>query len=351
MHEILSYAICIFIIIIGIAGSVKNTVKKRTVRFSLERVLYYFSILISILLIALKIDAILEIITKIATVNFNLSGIFNDICKIALLVVLFFLIQVILYNVLKSILIPIFSRLNRQNSVLLILISSFLGAIKSIIVLSIIFVGIITYNNTIGIYNTVKIFNENKIYTELLDLLSRNTGEFTEEIVENFLPASNIIIYYNGVTLEEGIKSTDEIDAMARKLTENVINDMDKARILYSWIGSNLQYDYDRAKKALNNEKIEDSGAIAAFKSRSGICFDYSCLYVAMARAVNLKVRLLTGTAYDGSQYGPHAWNEVYISEIDEWIPVDSTFYLAGNYFNNNDFYEDHIIDSIAGEW
>lgn len=41
---------------------------------------------------------------------------------------------------------------------------------------------------------------------------------------------------------------------------------MDKSRILYSWIGSNIEYDYDRAEKALNNEKVEDSGAISAFK-------------------------------------------------------------------------------------
>ena len=351
MNEILSYTICLFVIILGITSSVKNTLKRRTVSFSLERVLYYFSILISILLIALKIDLILESITRITTVNFNLSGIYNDICKIALLVVLFFLIQVILYKVLKSILIPVFFNINRQNSILLVGLSSILGAIKSIIFLSIIFVGIITYNNTIGIYNTLDIFNENKIYTELSDILERKTGELTEEIVENFLPTSNIIIYYNGVTLEEGVLSNNEIDAMARELTENATTDMDKARILYSWIGSNLKYDYDRAEKALNNEKVEDSGAITAFKKRSGICFDYSCLYVAMARAVNLNVRLLTGNAYDGSQYGPHAWNEVYISEIEEWIPVDTTFYSAGNYFNNDDFYDDHIIDSIAGEW
>ena len=351
MNEILSYTICLFVIILGITSSVKNTLKRRTVSFSLERVLYYFSILISILLIALKTDVILESITGITTVKFNLSGIYNDICKIALLVVLFFLIQVILYKVLKSILIPVFFNINRQNSILLVGLSSILGAIKSIIFLSIIFVGIITYNNTIGIYNTLDIFNENKIYTELSDILERKTGELTEEIVENFLPTSNIIIYYNGVTLEEGVLSNNEIDAMARELTENATTDMDKARILYSWIGSNLKYDYDRAEKALNNEKVEDSGAITAFKKRSGICFDYSCLYVAMARAVNLNVRLLTGNAYDGSQYGPHAWNEVYISEIEEWIPVDTTFYMAGNYFNNDDFYEDHIIDSIAGEW
>ena len=351
MNEILSYIICLFVIILGITSSVENTLKRRTVSFSLEKVLYYFSILISILLIALKIDIILEGITRIATVNFNLNGIYNDICKIILLVVLFFLIEAILYKVLKLSLMPIFFKINRQNSVLLVGLSSILGAIRGIIFLSIIFVGIITYNNTIGIYNTVEIFNENKMYTELSDILEKNSGELTEEIVENFLPTSNIIIYYNGVTLEEGIMSTYEIDSKAIELTENATNDMDKARILYSWIGSNLSYDYDRAEKALNNEKVEDSGAITAFKKRSGICFDYSCLYVAMARAVNLNVRLLTGSAYNGSQYGPHAWNEVYISEIEEWIPVDTTFYLAGNYFNNNDFYEDHIIDSIAGEW
>ena len=351
MNEILSYAICLFIIILCITSSVKNTLKRRTVSFSLERVIYYFSILISILVIALKIDVTLESITRVTTVNFNLDGVYNDICKIVLLVVLFFLIQVILYKILKSILIPIFFYINRQNNLLLVGLSSILGIIKSIIFLSIIFVGIITYNNTIGVYNTVEIFNGNKIYTELSDILERNSGELTEEIVENFLPTSNIIIYYNGVTLEEGVMSNDEIDSMARDLTENATDDMDKARILYSWIGSNLGYDYDRAEKALNNEKVEDSGAITAFKKRSGICFDYSCLYVAMARAANLKVRLLTGNAYDGSQYGPHAWNEVYISEIKEWIPVDTTFYLAGNYFNNDDFYADHIIDTIAGEW
>lgn len=351
MNEILSYTICLFVIVLGITSSIKNTLKRRRVSFLLEKVLYYFSILISILLIALKIDIILKNITRITTINFNLTGIYSDICKIILLVVLFFFIQVILYKILKLILIHRTDNINRQNNMLLIVLSFVFGTIKSIIFLSIIIIGIITYNNTIGIYNTLEIFNENKIYTELSDILERNTGELTEEIVSNFLPTSNIIIYYNGVTLEEGVKSNNEIDAMARELTESVTNDMDKARILYSWIGSNLKYDYDRAEKALNNENVEDSGAITAFKNRSGICFDYSCLYVAMAKAVNLNVRLLTGSAYDGSQYGPHAWNEVYIDEIEKWIPVDTTFYLAGNYFNNKDFYDDHIIDSIAGEW
>lgn len=351
MNEILSYAICLFVIILGVIGSIKITVKRRSVCFSLERVLYYFSILISILLIALKIDVILESITRISTIIFHLDGIYNDICKIGLLVILFFIIQISIYKLSKIILIPIFKKLNRENSILLITLSSIFGFAKGIVVLSIIFIGIITYNNTIGIYNKIDVFKENNIYSKLSSILAQNTSELTDEIVENFLPTSNIIIYYNGVTLEEGVKSTEEIDKMAKELTSNVNDDMDKARILYSWIGSNVEYDYERAEKALNNEKVENSGAISAFEKKSGICFDYSCLYVAMARAIDLKVRLLTGSAYDGSQYGPHAWNEVYVSELEKWVPVDTTFYLAGDYFNNDDFYEDHIIDSIAGEW
>lgn len=351
MNEILCYTICLFVIILGVIGSIKNTVNRRSIYFSLEKVIYYFSILTSILFIALKIDGIFEVITRISKTLFKISGIYNDACKIVLLVVLFLLIQISIYKLIKILLFPSFRRLNRQNSTLLITISALFGFLKGIIFLSIIFIVVITYNNTVGIYNKIDVFKENNIYSELSDILAKNTSESTYEIVEKFLPTSNIIIYYNGVTLEDGIKSTDEIDEMAQELTRNINNDIDKARILYSWIGSNIEYDYERAEKALNNEKVENSGAISAFENRSGICFDYSCLYVAMARAINLKVRLLTGNAYDGLQYGPHAWNEVYISKLEKWVPVDTTFYLAGDYFNNNDFYEDHITENIAGEW
>ena len=70
-----------------------------------------------------------------------------------------------------------------------------------------------------------------------------------------------------------------------------------------------------------------------------------------MAKATGLKVRLVTGDGFDGVQYGPHAWNEVYLDDEEKWIPLDTTFYLAGDYFDNYDFYNDHIKESIAGEW
>ncbi len=43
MNEILSYAICFFIIILGVTESVKRSLNGRNVTFALERVLYYIS--------------------------------------------------------------------------------------------------------------------------------------------------------------------------------------------------------------------------------------------------------------------------------------------------------------------
>ena len=37
MNEILSYAICLFVIILGITSSVKHTLKRRTVKFFVRK--------------------------------------------------------------------------------------------------------------------------------------------------------------------------------------------------------------------------------------------------------------------------------------------------------------------------
>ena len=103
--------------------------------------------------------------------------------------------------------------------------------------------------------------------------------------------------------------------------------------------------------KALNEEELDGSGSITAWHSGKGICFDYACLYVSMARAAGLKVRLVTGEAFDGNSYGSHAWNQVYLSDERRWINVDTTFYISGDYFDSNLFEEDHIEEEIAGEW
>lgn len=161
----------------------------------------------------------------------------------------------------------------------------------------------------------------------------------------------NTIVYYNGVTLDEGVKSNSEIDGFARDLASEGSNTTEKAEMLYNWIGTSINYDNQKANRVLNNDFNVQSGAIPTFYSKKGICFDYSCLYVAMARANNMKVRLITGEGFNGISWVSHAWNQVYIPEQNKWINVDTTFYKGGNYFNSRRFQVDHKNAQIVGEW
>ncbi|NFF68539.1 transglutaminase-like domain-containing protein, partial [Clostridium sporogenes] len=73
--------------------------------------------------------------------------------------------------------------------------------------------------------------------------------------------------------------------------------------------------------------------------------------FIAMCRANDIKVRLITGEGFNGVSWVSHAWNQVYIPEEGRWINVDTTFYKGGNYFDTKRFDIDHRKSQIAGEW
>lgn len=167
----------------------------------------------------------------------------------------------------------------------------------------------------------------------------------------NDISPGRTIVYYNGVTLDEGIKSNQQINNFAKNLVANETDTISKSKKLYDWIGKNIDYDYNKANLVLNNNFNVQSGAIPTFESRKGICFDYACLYAAMAKANNIKVRIVTGDGFNGVSWVSHAWNMVYIPETDKWINVDTTFSKGGNYFNSRIFDLDHKNAKIIGEW
>ena len=69
------------------------------------------------------------------------------------------------------------------------------------------------------------------------------------------------------------------------------------------------------------------------------------------AMSGDLGSRIVTGDAFDGQNYGPHAWNQVYLEDEGKWINVDPTFYISGNYFDSSNFEETHRTKNIAGEF
>ncbi|MFS1514074.1 transglutaminase domain-containing protein [Chengkuizengella sp. SCS-71B] len=140
----------------------------------------------------------------------------------------------------------------------------------------------------------------------------------------------------------------DNIVEATHAIVKGLNTDEEKARALYDWVGTRVQYNWEKVRLYEEENVWMEQTPEDTFLSKQGVCIDYSRLYAVMARTADLDVKVVTGLGYDGrGGMGAHAWNEVYLSETDEWIPLDTTWVSSGgNWFNSNDFYETHIKDA-----
>ena len=195
-----------------------------------------------------------------------------------------------------------------------------------------------------------------RVPTLVSDALKKAAEDYTPANSDNTgdpnywkLPA---IKYFNGMTIDEAVLSNSEIDETARKIVGSEKNDRKKAELLYDWVRTKISYDQAKAEIVLKNPSRVNSGSIVTFQERTGVCFDYSCLYVSMCRAVDVKVRLVSGLGYSGSEWGEHVWNQIYDTDAGHWINVDPTFGNSGyNYFDNDNFSDTHRYDVVQAEW
>lgn len=183
-----------------------------------------------------------------------------------------------------------------------------------------------------------------------IQVILNDSFKYAEDQITDGNGKIQLIKYFNGVTLSEAVKSSSEIDAAAKQIVGSETDEKQKAYLIYIWICENIKYDNDKAAALADNPSDVSSGAIVAFTTKTGVCFDYSCLYVAMCRAVGLNVRFMTGLGFTGTVWGDHAWNQVYCES--RWLNVDTTFGSSGvNYFDKSSFYLDHKDSVIQGEW
>ncbi|AOZ94634.1 transglutaminase domain-containing protein [Paenibacillus crassostreae] len=141
---------------------------------------------------------------------------------------------------------------------------------------------------------------------------------------------------------------SEDIAQAAIQITEKAESEEEKARLLYDWVGSRVSYDYNKVddyeQKGIWHEQTPQD----TFDTKLGVCIDYARLYAVMARSVDIEVKVVTGLGYNGQGgYGPHAWNEVYLTNTDEWVPLDPTWAQSGNWFNPPKFAETHIEEQI----
>jgi tetratricopeptide (TPR) repeat protein len=84
------------------------------------------------------------------------------------------------------------------------------------------------------------------------------------------------------------------------------------ARKLADWTYKNITW-----------KRVDSATAVDTLATREADCLEFSQLFVAMARALGLPARIVSGMAYSGGSFGGHAWVEVYAGR---WIELDPTW-------------------------
>ena len=112
---------------------------------------------------------------------------------------------------------------------------------------------------------------------------------------------------------EDIIKTAKEITRDSKTTLEAISN-------LMLWVHGHIKYDEDYTNTTLS--------AVETLKTRRGVCDEFTNLYTALARSVNIPTRIVIGAVYTGSRWRNHAWAESLVGS--KWIPVDPTFAEMG---------------------
>lgn len=165
--------------------------------------------------------------------------------------------------------------------------------------------------------------------------LQLGNGDYQVSVLENIADTQYKVIKTKNITLEKDhanavyLQSIDMINwsenmkpiKIAKELTKNATSNQEKATIIYDYVTSKIKYDHNKAVKVTSGyiPNIEET-----LNTSLGICFDYSVLYAAMMRSVNVPTKLIMGMNKDMTDY--HAWNEVYLEESKQWVIIDTTY-------------------------
>lgn len=168
--------------------------------------------------------------------------------------------------------------------------------------------------------------------------LQLGNGEYTILILSNIEGNRYKQVYKEKISLEledsnqlylQSIQMIDFNDYMeavklAKELTENATTEKEKVKLIYDYIVENISYDTPKAGKMPENylPNVDET-----LSSKKGVCYDYSALFASMLRSIGIPTKLMMGYKNDIEVY--HAWNQIYLSDTDEWVNIDTTYGAA----------------------
>ncbi len=114
----------------------------------------------------------------------------------------------------------------------------------------------------------------------------------------------------------EYVRITPEIREKALQISAKYNGEIEKAVAIAEWVHNNVRYD--------RNYITVSKGSDSVFEERLGTCDEFSHLYVAMLRAVDIPAKFSASYVYSGTDWGAHAFVEAAID--GKWVPFDPTF-------------------------
>lgn len=131
------------------------------------------------------------------------------------------------------------------------------------------------------------------------------------------------------LVFSDKIESTPELQARADMIVTGVSDYLTAVLRIAEWVSDYLDYSLVEpyASSVIKSSRV--------LTDARGVCDEHAVLFMSLARSVGIPCRYVTGYAYgnalDLSDFGPHAWVEVYVPDHG-WIGVDPTYGQFGWY-------------------
>ena len=207
--------------------------------------------------------------------------------------------------------------------------------------------GIVSVSGTPGA-KTVRVRiqkeGEKTVYNYLYSSTNQNiyplqlgTGKYTIFVLENVsgneykkLTSQTV----NVASISEKAMYTSSIQLVDYKSSKTTIKEMksliasakdenEKVMIIYDYIISHFDYDYDKASKLSQGSSDYLPVIDSIYSAKKGICYDYSSVLAGALRSAGIPAKLQMGYSSDIPNQ-LHAWNEIYVGGT--WFKIDSTY-------------------------
>ena len=120
----------------------------------------------------------------------------------------------------------------------------------------------------------------------------------------------------------EYIKINGEISELSGSLEEN--SSVLELYGMSKWVYDNIKYNQSYTDVSISDITQTTMPSDWVLDIRTGVCDEFSNLFIAMARSKGYPTRLVIGHVYVDRKWIPHAWAETFIPEYG-WIEIDPT--------------------------